>query len=195
MQTKVDRFRQSSILEGQLKQLRTELKDLEARITNTSVTLKYQTLRAPVDGVVFNLKAKSAGYAARDTETVLKIVPFDQLEAKVEVPSSDIGFVRTGMKADLSIDSFPASDFGVVEGKVIRVGSDALAPSQVELRNEYTFPTTIELSTQELQLKNGSNLPLQVGMSLTANIKLRKVSYLKLLLGSFREKTSALKEI
>ena len=126
---------------------------------------------------------------------MLKIVPFDQLEAKVEVPSSDIGFVRTGMKADLSIDSFPASDFGVVEGKVIRVGSDALAPSQVELRNEYTFPTTIELSTQELQLKNGSNLPLQVGMSLTANIKLRKVSYLKLLLGSFREKTSALKEI
>ena len=44
MQTKVDRFRQSAILKGQLKQLRTELTDLEARTTNTGVTLKYQTL-------------------------------------------------------------------------------------------------------------------------------------------------------
>lgn len=195
MQTKVDRFRQSAILKGQLKQLRTELTDLEARTTNTGVTLKYQTLRAPVDGVVFDLKPKSPGYAARDTQTVMKVVPFDQLEAKVEVPSSDIGFVRTGMKADLSIDSFPASDFGVIEGKVVRVGSDALAPSQAEQRNEYRFPTTIKLSSQKLQLKNGDKLPLQVGMSLTANIKLRKVSYLQLLLGSFKEKTSALQEI
>jgi hemolysin D len=113
----------------------------------------------------------------------------------VEVPSSDIGFVRTGMKADLSIDSFPATDFGVIEGKVLRVGSDALAPSQAEQRNEYRFPTTIELSSQKLRLKNGDKLPLQVGMSLTANIKLRKVSYLQLLLGSFKEKTSALQEI
>ena len=195
MQTKVDRFRQSSILEGQLKQLKAELTDIEAKITNSRVTLKYQTLRAPVDGVVFDLKPKSPGYAARDTETVMKVVPLDQLEAKVEVPSSDIGFVRTGMKADLSIDSFPASDFGVVEGKVVRVGSDALAPNQAELRNEYRFPTTIELSSQKLELKNGDKLPLQVGMSLTANIKLRKVTYLQLLLGSFKEKTSALQQI
>ena len=195
MQIKVDRFRQSAILESQLNQLRTELTDLEVRATNTGVTLKYQTLRAPVDGVVFDLKPKSPGYAARDTETVLKIVPYNQLEAKVEVPSSDIGFVRKGMKADISIDSFPASDFGVVEGKVVSIGSDALAPSQMEQRTEYRFPTTIELSTQKLQLKNGDKLPLQVGMSLTANIKLRKVSYLQLLLGSFKEKTSALQQI
>ena len=195
MQTKVDRFRQSAILEGQLKHLRTELTNIESKIINADVTLKYQTLRAPVDGVVFDLKAKSPGYAARDTETVLKVVPFDQLEAKVEVPSSDIGFVRTGMKADVSIDSFPASDFGVVEGKVVQIGSDALAPSQADQRNEYRFPTTITLSTQQLHLKKGGKLPLQVGMSLTANIKLRKVSYLQLLLGSFKDKTSTLQQI
>jgi len=195
MQTKVDRLRQSAILESQLKQIRTELTDLETKITSARITRKYQSLRAPVDGVVFDLKPKSSGYAARDTETVMKIVPFGQLEAKVEVPSSNIGFVRTGMKADVSIDSFPASDFGVLEGKVIRVGSDALAPDQSVQRNEYRFPTTIGLSTQQLHLKSGKKLPLQAGMSLTANIKLRKVSYLQLLLGSFKDKTSSLQEI
>ena len=39
----------------------------------------------------------------------MKIVPFNALEAKVEIPSSDIGFVRKGMPADISIDSFPAT--------------------------------------------------------------------------------------
>ena len=99
------------------------------------------------------------------------------------------------MRADISIDSFPATDFGVIEGKVIRVSSDALAPDASIRRDEYIFPTTIALTSQQLNLKNGSNLPLQVGMSLTANIKLRKVTYLQLLLGNFQEKTSSLNEI
>ena len=44
-------------------------------------------------------------------------------------------------------------------------------------------------------LKSGQTLPLQVGMSLTASIKLRSVSYLQLLLGSFRNKTDSLRQI
>ena len=46
-----------------------------------------------------------------------------------------------------------------------------------EQRQELSFPVTIQLDDQQLRLKSGSSLPLQVGMSLTANIKLRKVSY------------------
>ena len=46
-----------------------------------------------------------------------------------------------------------------------------------------------------MKLKNGSSLPLQVGMSLTANIKLRKVSYLQLLLGEFQDKAQSLQRL
>ena len=58
---------------------------------------------------------------AQSTETVMKIVPYDTLQARVEIPSSEIGFVKVSMPADISIDSFPATDFGVLEGKVKRV--------------------------------------------------------------------------
>jgi hemolysin D len=44
-------------------------------------------------------------------------------------------------------------------------------------------------------LKSGQILPLKVGMSLTANIKLHKVSYLQLLLGGFQDKAKSLREI
>ncbi len=194
-QTKVDRLRQTAILQQAIQQMKSELSDLQAKRTEAEVTLKYQALRSPVNGVVFDLKPRSTGYAAQGTETVMKIVPFDKLQANVEVPSRDIGFVRVGMPADISIDSFPATDFGVLEGTVQSVGSDALPPDQQKQRDEYRYPTTITLSSQQLKIKSGKRLPLQVGMSLTANIKLRKVTYLQLLLGNFQDKADSLREI
>ena len=194
-QTKVERLRQTAILQQGIQQMKSELSDLQAKRTEAEVTLKYQALRSPVNGVVFDLKPRSTGYAAQGTETVMKIVPFDKLQANVEVPSRDIGFVRVGMPADISIDSFPATDFGVLEGTVKSVGSDALPPDQQKQRDEYRYPTTITLSSQQLKIKSGKQLPLQVGMSLTANIKLRKVTYLQLLIGNFQDKADSLREI
>ena len=194
-QVRVDRLRQVAVQNQQIQQLKAELEELEARITETSVNLRYQELRSPVDGVVFDLQPRGEGYAAQGTETVMKIVPYDRLEAKVEIPSNQIGFVKVGMSADLSIDSFPATDFGVLEGEVKSIGSDALPPSQLDNRPEYRYPAMIQLTSQQLKLKDGQELPLQVGMSLTSNIKLRKVSYLQLLLGTFQQKVDSLRQL
>ena len=129
------------------------------------------------------------------SEVMLKVVPFNTLEADVMIPSNKIGFVRAGQPADISIDSFPASDFGVLEGTVESVGSDALPPNPQQMRQEYTYPAVIKLDSQQLKLKSGKQLPLQVGMSLTANIKLRSVSYLQLLLNTFQSKTDSLRQL
>lgn len=192
--TRVDRMRQQAAQNQQIQQLKAELQELEAQITEASVNIRYQALRSPVNGIVFDLKPRGEGYVAQSTETVMKIVPYDTLEARVEIPSSDIGFIKVGMPADLSIDSFPATDFGVLEGKVKSIGSDALPPSQIDNRPEYRYPAMIQLDSQQLKLKDGQELPLQVGMSLTSSIKLRKVSYLQLLLGTFQEKVDSLRE-
>ena len=120
-------------------------------------------------------------------------MPYNRLKAKVEIESSKIGFVREGKPVEISIDSFPSSDFGVLHGTVKRIGSDALAPD--ERNTTYRYPAEIQLQTQQLKIKNGAELPLQVGMSLKANIKLRKVSYLQLLLGEFRNKADSLKRL
>ncbi len=200
-ETKLDGLREEAIQNQQIQLLLSELANLQSQLTETGVTLRYQALRSPVDGIVFDLKPKNPGYAGQGTEPLMKIVPLNALEAKVEISSSDIGFVRKGMEVDISIDSFPASDFGALMGKVDQLGSDALAPDQAKQRNEYRFPALIKFDAKDFKLKDGKYiwisknkaLPLQVGMSLTANIKLRKVSYLQLLLGSFKDKAAALK--
>ena len=205
MQTKAERLRQVALLDQQVAQLNSELADLQSRLAEARVTLRYQQLQSPVDGVVFDLQPTSAGFTAQSTQTVMKVVPYGSLEAKVEVPSNKIGFVKLPpgcpqdqeacMKADISIDSYPSTDFGVLEGRVTRIGSDALPPDPQEQRQELSFPVTVRLDQQSLELKSGAKLPLQVGMSLTANIKLRKVSYLQLLLGGFQDKAESLQEL
>ncbi|MBD2718263.1 MULTISPECIES: HlyD family efflux transporter periplasmic adaptor subunit [unclassified Synechococcus] len=192
-ETQVDRLRQQAILQQGVREIQSELADLRSKLTELNVNIRYQEIRAPESGVVFELKSRSRGFVAQTSEPVMKVVPFDKLEARVEVPSREIGFVSVGKAADISIDSFPATDFGVLQGTVRRIGSDALPPDQID--NFYRFPVDIRLNSQQLKLKSGKVLPLQVGMSLTANVKLRKVTYLQLLLSDFKDKADALRQI
>jgi hemolysin D len=192
-EARVERLRQLAILGQGIRQLQTEMADLRSKLIENNVNLRYQALTSPVDGVVFELKPKAKGFVAQTSEPVLKVVPRDKLEARVEVPSKDIGFVSVNKPADISIDSFPSSDFGVIQGRVRRIGSDSLPPDQ--LKNFYRVPVDIALDSQTLRLKDGTRLPLQVGMSITANVKLRKVTYLQLLLSDFKNKADALRRI
>jgi hemolysin D len=188
-----DRKRQEAILRQSKAQLDGELADLRSKLTELSINIRYQDVRSPVDGLVFDLKPTGPGFVAQGSEPVMKIVPFRDLQARVEIESSDIGFVQVSKPVEISIDSFPATDFGVLEGTLESIGSDALPPD--ERHATYRFPARIALNSQQFRLKGGQILPLQVGMSLTANIKLRKVTYLQLLLGEFKSKTDSLKRI
>ena len=192
---KLEAKMKESLLMQQVKELESDISALISKETAADVNLDYQSISSPVKGIVFDLKPTNVGFVTQTSQPIMTIVPLKNLEANVLVPSDKIGFVRNGMDADISIDSFPASDFGVLEGTVTFIGSDALSPNSSEEIRTFSFPVTINLSDQFLNLKNGNNLPLQAGMSLTANIKLRKVSYLRLLLSNFKSKTDSLKEI
>ena len=190
----VDRQRQVALLDQQIQALKTDLANVRSERTSQVVKLRYQEIRSPVEGIVFELKPTASGFVARGSEPVMTIVPIDTLEARVEVPSNKIGFIHHGQATDLSIDSYRATDFGVLEGVVRKIGSDALPPDPATGSSGYRFPVDIQLKSQSLVLKDGQSLPLQVGMSLTANIKLRNVSYLQLLMGGLRDRTESLRE-
>ena len=186
--------KEGAVSELQYLQQKAKIEDLKSQIRTNLVTMKYQEIAAPVSGIVFELQPKGPGYVAQTSQPVMQIVPFDNLLARVEIDNRTIGFVKTGKQADISIDSFPSTDFGVIEGSVTKIGSDALPPLPSEGKG-YRFPAEIKLETQYIKLKSGKKLPLQAGMSLTANIKLRKVTYLNLLFTKFSKKTDSLKSI
>ena len=42
---------------------------------NSRLAFKYQQLRSPVDGVIFDLKPTVQGYVVQTSEPILKVVP------------------------------------------------------------------------------------------------------------------------
>jgi len=169
------------------------LAEIEGQISQAEVVLQYQELRAPVSGTVFELKA-DLGYVANtnSSENVLKIVPDDQLVAKIFITNQDIGFVKENMPVDVRLDSFPFSEFGDVKGKLIWIGSDALPPDQAN--PTYRFPAKVQIDRQTLKV-NGRDIRLQSGMSLTANIKIRDRTVISLFTDFFFRNTESLKYV
>lgn len=170
------------------------LEEIDAEISRLKYTLANQELRAPLTGQVFNLKANQPGYVANATEPILEIVPDDTLVARVDVTNRDIGFVNQQfgqsekpLEVDVRIDSFPFSEFGDIKGEVVHIASDAMPPD--EINPYYRFPVEIELESQRL----GEALPLQSGMSVSANIKLRKRRVITILSDLFVRKLDSLR--
>ena len=87
------------------------------------------------------------------------------------------------------------NDFASLEGIVESIGSDVLDSNERATNEEYFYPGSIKLNSQSLLLTNGKVLPLQVGMSLKANIKLRKATFLQIFLGRFGDKANSLRSI
>ncbi|MGH7997994.1 MAG: HlyD family efflux transporter periplasmic adaptor subunit, partial [Brasilonema sp.] len=154
--------------------------------------LQYQELRAPVNGVVFNLKPRSPGFVAHSNESILTIVPSENLVASVFLTNKEIGFVEEGMETDVKIESFPEREFGSIKGKLVSIGSDALAPTPE--RPFYAFPAKIQLERQSLFI-NGKELSLQSGMGINCSIKVRKRTVLSILMNMFDQKVKSLESV
>ncbi|MGR3273843.1 HlyD family efflux transporter periplasmic adaptor subunit [Acaryochloris marina NIES-2412] len=166
--------------------------DLNSRLTQAQLTREYQVLKAPVDGLVFDLQPSGPGFVVNASEPILKIVPSDSLKAKVYITNKDIGFIQTGMPVDVRVDSFNFSEFGDIEGTIESIGSDALPPTEV--RQFYSFPAMVQLDSQTLEAK-GRNLDLQSGMSVSVNIKVRKRPIISLITDRFSKEADGIKHL
>ncbi|WP_083636993.1 HlyD family efflux transporter periplasmic adaptor subunit [Leptolyngbya sp. 'hensonii'] len=165
--------------------------EIDNQISQAQTNLKYQELRAPTGGTVFDLKARSPGFVANTTEPILKVVPTDALVAEIYITNQDIGFVQLNVPVDVRIDSFPFSEYGDIKGQLVWIGSDALPPDQIQ--PYYRFPARIKLERQSFTLSQNRQIPLQSGMSVTTNIKLRERRVISLFTDLFTNSTEGLR--
>ena len=61
--------------------------------------------------------------------------------------------------------------------------------------NRNSIEVKVTLNNQLIELNSGKNLPLKPGMSLSANIKLRRLSYLQLLFNLFADKSRSIQQL
>ncbi len=168
--------------------------ELTRQLEQAQVAQQYQEVRSPASGIVFELQPHTPGFVANvnDVRPLLKIVPTNNLIGEVYITNKDIGFVAPGMEVDVRIDSFPFSEFGDVKGKLVQVGADALPPDNTY--NYFRFPARIELASQTMRVNNRV-VPLQSGMSITANIRTRNRTVLSIFTDLFTRQTEGLRYV
>ena len=152
-----------------LNQVDRQLLSIKAQLVQLGQTIEYRTIKAPISGRVFDAQLSPFSVINTD-QVVLKLVPESRLEAKVSISNSDIGFVKVGMPVTVSVDSFPAGEFGYINGTLSSLGLDVLKPDREN--PTFRFPASVTLEQQEV-IAGEKTLNLQSGMSVTANIKLR----------------------
>ena len=149
-----------------------QVAQIENQISETELTLKYQEINSPLDGIVFDLQPAAPGYVVGSNDKpILKIVPVDDLVARIFISNKDIAFLKIGQRVKIRVDAYPYNEFGEVEGEIKSIGSDVLEPD--EKFNFFRFPVTVKLDEPYILHKN-KKLPLITGMSLSVNVVLRQ---------------------
>ena len=167
-------------------------KQIEAEIKEINFDKKKTLLVSPVKGKVFNLISVSEGFAANQGETLLKIVPSGDTEAKIFLKNSDIGFVKTNMKAKIRVDAYPFTEFGSINGVLKSIGDEVIRSNQ-EAQNSL-FPAYVSLEKQFLE-KNGEKLFVRSGQSVSVNLIVRNRRIISLLTDAVDKAIDSLKGI
>ncbi|WP_319419581.1 response regulator [Pleurocapsa sp. FMAR1] len=150
-----------------------QMAEIDSQVSSAAQNLKYQTIKAPVTGDVFDLKAYP-GYvppSGQAASPVLQIVPTDNLVAEIFITPKDIGFVEKGMSTDVRISTFNYSEYGDIKGKVKFISASALEPEPPY--DFFRYVAKIDLDKDYLNVK-GEKKYLQPGMEVQANIRINE---------------------
>lgn len=166
---------------------RTEISTLQRKIDECKDSIEVlqailaeKFIKATVDGTVSDPFYLLPGEVVTRGQTLLTLVPADDnLILRATVNNIDVGFLQEGQTAALSIDSYPCAEFGVIKGKVVRVGDypEEVIEGQQKIS---VYKVTIQPDQQFIRY-NHKKIELKPGLKVQAAIVLRKRSMLGLL--------------
>ncbi|HEX2633591.1 MAG TPA: HlyD family type I secretion periplasmic adaptor subunit [Bradyrhizobium sp.] len=164
---------------------------------------RLQVLSAPVDGIVQQLAIHTVGGVVTPAQSLLVVVPSDsRLEIEAMVSNSDIGFVHAGQEAQIKVDTFNFTRYGLLHGEVLSLSQDAVIRDRQQDRagdralgaaNETSEPKGQDLNysarislDRTLMQIDDRMVNLSPGMAVTVEIKTGSRSILSYLLSPLR---------
>ena len=188
------RERYSELVEAERK-----ARGLRDDVLKTQRRTQLQELVAPVAGTVQQLSVHTVGGVVTPAQALLVVVPADShLEIEAMVLNRDIGFVRAGQDAQIKIDTFNFSRYGLLHGKVLSVSPDAITHDKPQDKSgndeardtenatsepkghELIYAARVSLDHEQMQVDDRL-VNLSPGMAVTVEIKTgtrRIISYL-----------------
>lgn len=146
-------------LAGRSSVLRVESKALQLAIERASI-------RAPVSGTVGDVSEARHGSMVEVGEALASIVPDDSVVVEAQLSSAVAGHVRVGDRAVVRLAGFPWPEYGSLQARVLRIGSESGARgfrAQLELTGEGDYQGPLEHGLPgELLLETDRSTPFMV---------------------------------
>ena len=141
-------------------------------------------LQANATGKIASINAEVGQFISPNIP-VMNIVPTPSyLEAHLFVPSSAIGFIRTGQTVKLRFQAYPYQKFGQGEGVIHSISATTMNPQELTNLGELSQGVTLNQSEpvylvkvkleQQFVKAYGESKPLKVGMAFDADIMQEK---------------------
>jgi hemolysin D len=169
---------------------------------------KLQVLTSPVDGTVQQLAIHTVGGVVTPAQQLLAVVPADShLEIEAMVSNRDVGFIHPGQEAEIKVDTFSFTKYGLLRGTVLDVSADSIAQSKSPgapgasaqgsdtssepKGEELVYAAHVSLDRTHMEV-DGREVSLAPGMAVTVEIKTGSrhvISYLLSPLLRFRQES------
>ena len=156
-------------------------------------TVTRLTIRAPMRGVVKNVKVTTVGGVIPPNGELMEIVPMDdRLLIEARLSPRDIAFIHPGQDALVKISAYDYAIYGGLHGVVESISPDTI---QDEVKPEiYYYRVYIRTNLDYVKNKLGKHFSIVPGMVSTVDIKTGEKTVMDYLLKPFNKAKEALRE-
>ncbi len=98
-------------------QAKARFESAEAQIASQELALSYTVIEAPFDGLIIERAIKFAEFVNNGSR-LFRLSDFDPLQCPIQVPEKDLGKLRKGQRAYITVEAFPGERF---QANVLRV--------------------------------------------------------------------------
>ncbi len=162
---------------AELVKVESELDQAEETMSMREDPVTRSEIRAPVHGIVKNIKINTIGGVVNTGQDILEIIPLDdKLMVEAYIRPQDVAFLRPGMPVVVKVTAYDYAIYGGLNGVVKLISPDTLSNdnrrSELKLNPDETFyRILVETDTNYLLDKNNHKMEIIPGMVASVDIK------------------------
>ena len=168
--------------QSELNKAQEDLASIEQNMAQRKNQLEWTELRAPLKGVVKNVRVTTIGGVIRPGEEVMQIVPSeDDLLIQAKVSPADIAFLKIGQEVRVKIDAYDYTIYGDLPGKLMYISADTLSEDLKQGETPY-YRAQVRSEGRKFSGRPTEDLDIQPGMTATIEVKTGERTVLQYLL-------------
>ncbi len=173
-------------IEREITATNTEIAQNKTHIDSLRLQLEQRVLKAPINGMVFQLPMQRPGGVVQSGTMVAEIAPANSpLIIRANMSTNQSSSLQKGLPVKVKFDAYPFQDYGVVEGKLSQISPTT---TEVNTPNGKVEAYKLEvILNQNCISTHNKCIPLRPGDTASAEVIVRQRRIIDFILDPFKQ--------